>query len=75
MKNKGEEALIASRARAGGNRSGHVRVIAKLVGARGEVDDVLISSTISTVLSAQERLSLGRIAGTIDAIVRRIEQQ
>jgi hypothetical protein len=75
MKNRGEEALLPSRARAGKNTSRHVRVIAKLVGARGEVDDVLISSTISTVLSAQERLSLGRIAGTIDAIVRRIEQQ
>jgi hypothetical protein len=75
MKNNGEEALIPSRAIAGGNTSRHVRVIAKLVGARGEVDDVLISSTISTVLSAQERLSLGRITGTIDAIVRRIEQQ
>ena len=74
MKHNGE-ALIPSRALAGGNPSRHVRLIAKLVGARGEVDDVLISSTISTVLSAQERLSLGRITGTIDAIVRRIEQQ
>jgi len=74
MKNNGE-ALITSRALAGGNTRRHIRVIAKLVGARGEVDDVLISSTISTVLSARERLSLGRITGTIDAIVRRIEQQ
>jgi hypothetical protein len=49
-------------------------VIAKLVGARCEVEDVLLSSGASTVLSAQERVRLSILMGAIDHIVRRIEE-
>ena len=49
-------------------------VIAKLVGARCEVEDVLLSSGASTVLSAQERVRLSILMGAIDHIVRRIEK-
>jgi hypothetical protein len=49
-------------------------VIAKLVGARCEVEDVLLSSGGSTILSAQERQRLSILMGAIDNIVRRIEE-
>ena len=48
-------------------------VIAKLIGARCEVEDVLLSSGASTVLSAQERTRLSILMKVIDNIVRRIE--
>jgi hypothetical protein len=50
-------------------------VIAKLVGARCEVEDVLLSSSGSTVLSAQERVRLSILVVGIDNIVRRIEER
>jgi hypothetical protein len=75
MTDNDTKTLIESGAIGEEKSSSHVRVIAKLVGARDEVEDVLISSTISSVLSAQEKLLLGRMTGTIDDIVRRIEQQ
>jgi hypothetical protein len=48
-------------------------VIAKLLGARCEVEDVLLSSSSAAVLSEQERVRLFTLTGTIDDIVRRIE--
>ena len=49
-------------------------VIAKLVGARCEVEDVLLSSNGSAVLSAQERVRLSGLMVAIDNILRRIEE-
>jgi hypothetical protein len=48
-------------------------VIAKLVGARCEVEDVLLSANGSTVLSASERVRLSTLMAAIDNIVQRIE--
>ena len=50
-------------------------VIAKLVGARCEMEDVLLSSNGSAVLSAQERTRLSTLMGAIDNIVRGIEKR
>jgi hypothetical protein len=50
------------------------KVISKLIGARSEVEDVLLCSNDSTVLSSQERLRLSILMWTIDNIVRRVEQ-
>jgi len=58
----------------GPKRRPETGVIAKLVGARCEVEDVLLSSSRSAVLSEQERIRLSILMGTIDSIVRRIEQ-
>jgi hypothetical protein len=49
-------------------------VIAKLVGARCEVEDVLLSPNGSTVLSASERVRLSVLMAAIDNIVQRIEE-
>jgi hypothetical protein len=49
-------------------------VIAKLVGARCEVEDVLLSPNGSTVLSASERFRLSILMAAIDNIVQRIEE-
>ncbi len=49
-------------------------VIAKLIGARCEVEDVLLSSRASAVLPTQERAKLSILMKVIDNIVRRIEQ-
>jgi len=49
-------------------------VIAKLVGARCEVEDVLLSSNGCAVLSAEERVRLSILMAGIDDIVRRIEE-
>jgi hypothetical protein len=49
-------------------------VIAKLIGARCELEDVLLSSGASTVLPAQERARLSILMKVIDNIVRRIEK-
>jgi hypothetical protein len=57
-----------------GKQRRRTSVIAKLVGARCEVEDVLLSSSGSTVLSAQERVRLSNLMGAIDNIVRRIEK-
>ncbi|MGA7294211.1 MAG: hypothetical protein WBW53_20130 [Terriglobales bacterium] len=48
-------------------------VIAKLVGARCEVEDVLLSRSGTAVLLEQERTRLSQMMGAIDDIVRRIE--
>jgi hypothetical protein len=48
-------------------------VIAKLVGARCEVEDVLLSPNGTTVLSASERVRLSILMAAIDNIVQRIE--
>jgi hypothetical protein len=50
-------------------------VIAKLSGARWEMEDVLLSPNGSAVLSAQERMRLSSLMGAIDNIVRRIEKR
>jgi hypothetical protein len=50
-------------------------VIAKLIGARWEMEDVLLSPNGSAVLSAQERMRLSSLMGAIDNIVRRIEKR
>lgn len=57
-----------------GKERGRLRVIAKLIGARCEVEDVLISSGGCSVLSSQERTHLCILMGAIDNIVRRVEQ-
>lgn len=49
-------------------------VIAKLIGARCEVEDVLLSPNGSTVLSASERVRLSVLMAAIDNIVQRIEE-
>jgi hypothetical protein len=49
-------------------------VIAKLVGARSEVEDVLLSSNRSMVLLTSERVRLSILMVEIDDIVRRIEE-
>jgi hypothetical protein len=50
------------------------RVIAKLVGARCEVEDVLLSPNGTTVLSASERDRLSTLMAALDNIVQRIEE-
>ena len=57
-----------------GKQRKRTRVIAKLVGARCEVEDVLLSSSASAVLLAQERARLSTLMGALDNIVRRIEK-
>lgn len=49
-------------------------VVAKLLGARSEVEDVLLSSSSSVVLLAQERVRLLDLVGAVENIVRRIEE-
>jgi len=56
------------------DRQRRTGVIAKLIGARCEVEDVLLSRGGSTVLSVQERVSLSFLVKAIDTIVRRIEE-
>ncbi len=56
------------------DRQRRTGVIAKLIGARCEVEDVLLSRRGSTVLSVQERVSLSFLVKAIDTIVRRIEE-
>ncbi len=69
-------ALIESR----GGREGkekerkRSRVISKLIGARWEVEDVLLVSTGSGILSSKERSRLSILMGAIDNIVRRVER-
>jgi hypothetical protein len=58
-----------------GKQRKQYRVIAKLIGARCEMEDVLLSSNASTVLSAQERVRLSTLVGAIDKIVRQIEER
>ena len=50
------------------------QVISKLIGARWEVEDVLLSSTGSGILSLQDRSRLSALMVAIDNIVRRVER-
>jgi hypothetical protein len=50
------------------------RVIAKLTGARCELEDVVLASGVSTILSKQECDILSDVMGAIDNIVRKIEE-
>jgi hypothetical protein len=60
--------------RTDGKQRRRAGVIAKLIGARCEVEDVLLSSGASTVLPTQERARLSILMKVIDNIVRRIEK-
>ncbi|HKB98550.1 MAG TPA: hypothetical protein VKD23_07180 [Terriglobales bacterium] len=72
--NNGSEKPHTERGRVEGKKRRRTRVIAKLVGARCEVEDVLLSSSASAVLLAQERVRLSTLMGALDNIVRRIEK-
>jgi hypothetical protein len=69
-----QKAFIDIRGNKEGKERRRSRVIAKLIGARCEVEDVLLSSGDCSVLSAQERTRLCLLMGAIDNIVRRVEQ-
>jgi hypothetical protein len=69
-----QKALMDLRGTIEGKERRKSRVISKLIGARCEVEDVLLSSSGSSILSLQERLRLGVLMGAIDNIVRRIEE-
>ena len=70
-----QETFVEPSGTAEGKQRSRTRVIAKLVGARCEVEDVLLSSSGCTVLSAQERERLSILVVGIDNIVRRIEER
>lgn len=70
-----KKALIDSYGTAEGEQRTQCSVIAKLIGARWEMEDVLLSPNGSAVLSAQERTRLSTLMGAIDNIVRRIEKR
>jgi hypothetical protein len=75
MKEDGtQKALMDLRGTTEGKERRKSRVISKLIGARCEMEDVLLSSSGSSILSSQERLRLGVLMGAIDNIVRRIEE-
>ena len=65
--------FIELRGTAEGQQRTRSCVIAKLVGARCEVEDVLLSPNGSTVLLAPERVRLSILMVDIDDIVRRTE--
>ncbi len=69
-----QEAFVENCAIADDGRQRRTRVIAKLVGARCEVEDVLLSAGGSMVLTVQERVRLSFLMKVIDNIVRRIEE-
>lgn len=69
-----QESFVEDCGIADDKRQRQTGVIAKLVGARCEVEDVLLSAGGSTVLSAQERVKLSFLMKAIDAIVQRIEE-
>jgi hypothetical protein len=66
--------FIELRGTAEGKQRRRSAVIAKLVGARSEVEDVLLSSNRSIVLLTSERVRLSIVMVAIDDIVRRIEE-
>jgi len=66
--------FLELRGTAEGKQRRRSSVIAKLVGARCEVEDVLLSPNGSTVLSAAERVRLSILMAAIDNIVQRIEE-
>jgi len=70
-----KRAFVELRETAHGEQRKRTGVIAKLIGARCEVEDVLLSSGGSTVLSAGERVRLSILTRVIDNIVRRIERR
>ena len=69
-----QKAFIDLRGNKEGKESRRSRVIAKLIGARCEVEDVLLSSGGCSILSSEERTRLCTLMGAIDNIVRRVEQ-
>jgi microcompartment protein CcmK/EutM len=70
-----KKALIDQFRTAEGEHRTESSVIAKLIGARWEMEDVLLSPNGSAILSAQERSRLSTLMGAIDNIVRRIEKR
>jgi hypothetical protein len=69
-----KKALMEVRGTTEGKERRRSRLISKLIGARCEVEDVLLSSSGSSILSSQERLRLCVLMAAIDNIVRRVEQ-
>jgi hypothetical protein len=69
-----QKALMELRGTIEGKERRRSRLISKLIGARCEVEDVLLSSSGSSILSSQERLRLCVLMAAIDNIVRRVEQ-
>jgi hypothetical protein len=69
-----KKALTELRGTIEGKERRQSRLISKLIGARCEVEDVLLSSSGSSILSSQERLRLCVLMAAIDNIVRRVEQ-
>ena len=69
-----KKALMELRGTTEGKERRRSRLISKLIGARCEVEDVLLSSSGSSILSSQERLRLCVLMAAIDNIVRRVEQ-
>jgi len=69
-----EEAFVEDCELTDDKRQRRTGVIAKLVGARCEVEDVLLSAGGSTVLTVQERVNLSFLMKAIDNIVQRIEE-
>ena len=68
-----KKALMELRGNIEGKERRRSRLISKLIGARCEVEDVLLSSSGSSILSSQERLRLCVLMAAIDNIVRRVE--
>lgn len=69
-----KKALMELRGTTEGKERRRSRLISKLIGARCEVEDVLLSSNGSSILSPEERLGLFVLMAAIDNIVRRVEQ-
>ncbi len=69
-----EEAFVEDCELTDDKRQRRTGVIAKLVGARCEVEDVLLSAAGSTVLTVQERVNLSFLMKALDNIVQRIEE-
>lgn len=69
-----QKTVVESCERPDGKERRRADVIAKLIGARWEVEDVLLSSGASTVLPAQERARLSLLKKVIDNMVRRMER-
>jgi hypothetical protein len=71
--NSSKKALMEPRGTVEGKERRRSKLISKLIGARCEVEDVLLSSSGSSILSSQERLRLCFLMAAIDSIVRRVE--
>jgi hypothetical protein len=71
--NSSKKAVMELRGTVEGKERRRSKLISKLIGARCEVEDVLLSSGGSSILSSQERLRLCVLMAAIDNIVRRVE--